>query len=1523
MDIKDECSSGPVNSHINGIHHTAEEMDEIRQKNMAYEYLCHLEEAKKWLEAVLKEELPPTTELEENLRNGVYLAKLGNIIAPELVPKAKIYDVDQKLFMEAGLRFRHTDNINYWLKSLEEISLPITFHPETTDVYDKKNMPRVIYCLHALSTHLFKLGKAPLIQDLFGKVSFTDEEIDAVRLELKKYGIQMPAFKKIGGILANDLEADSAVLHAAIIAINEAIDRKDSSATLETLCNPAARLYNVFPEHAIYYQEILQRAKINKIEETMNRSLKNSYVADVYDQLLTQTEIQDYLSRVNEHVNVALVNSALDNGTWKDLYKTLQNPALKIPVMMTKFAAPLYFEEMKTDKLECGTNLSYQEIVSSVQVLTDIASVTMAVDASDVEETWKALTNPNAHFTGLDPASKMKYLQALVVLRQNKLTDECECPVLTYTDVQECIDIVNNQHEENNILIMALQKLNTAIEEKDLKAMLRALQSPSLKLVDNIAPVDSILYLKLLYKCWTKRQKEGRVLWLEDVQSVVKLAVDEINDAKCVCQSFVKINKIHQDDNQNITIAINNEEIEDNKASYDAKLRNAVKDWKLRKSNGFSCPWIEHSIKSGREVYFNLEDFTYSWKKPVGFQSKLNCIIQNQVEHKPLEKWLIGLQARCRGYLLRRKFGDRLEFFYQHTSDIVKIQSWWRSVSQRRKYLMMLEQQRTICGNSYEQNKVIDLNYYKAQENKLIKVQAYWRGQRVRKAFLSLFHQPHPSFKVVRNFVHHLNFNADDYRRDLQLQNLKGQVVQTIRHNQQLSHQLDAMDVKIGLLVQNRIALQDVVKHGTNLNELTKQHQLTTTNQDEASNGRGLKSLTKEGRKLLDGYQHLFYALQTTPSYLAKLIFCLPLSRTTRFLQTVILTLFNFGSNPREEYLLLKLFKTALEEEIRCKFAKPSDAVTGNPLVLKMVVNYSRQMSSQNCLRDIVGPLIQKVLDDKRVSFETNPVDIFKTWRNQSETETGNTSNLPYSVTEIDALAYDEIQKRLKSSIKRLQAATLMFLHRIVESRHLIPYGMLYMAKVLRNTLTEKFPSVPEKEILKVVGNLIYYNYINSAIVAPDAFDIVTLPPGMTLSANQRRNLASIAKILQFAASKKGFGEESKHLMCLNPFIIECHEKMKAFFRECCEVEELEEHFSMHEFTEATLISRPLMYISLQEICDTHELLLKYEDHIAPDPSDPLHELLEDLRPLPSVGTLLSNSALPKSEVCLTLINKFEVPEHDDQDTNKLFIRTKKLLVSLLPCLQEGNTLHEAVLMKSESQEKLFQQLIQNDKQKNFPFSPSSKQCTSLRDYKLLLRECLTRLELAGLVSHTDGYQSIVSAIAKDICNKRRQREYQWKELQTLKATKESLDEKTKFYEEQINYYNQYIQKCLENLNAGKRSVHILKPSAKHPEKLKSKLTLRYSAAKLHEKGILLEIDSLPTSQFRNVQFEIAPTDHNGVFTICGKFMGVELEKVEIDIQALLQLQFEGAAIMDIFGKAKINVNLLIFLLNRKFYGKK
>ena len=52
----------------------------------------------RWIEACINEQLPPTTELEEGLRNGVFLAKLGHFIDHEVVPLKKIFDKDQNRY---------------------------------------------------------------------------------------------------------------------------------------------------------------------------------------------------------------------------------------------------------------------------------------------------------------------------------------------------------------------------------------------------------------------------------------------------------------------------------------------------------------------------------------------------------------------------------------------------------------------------------------------------------------------------------------------------------------------------------------------------------------------------------------------------------------------------------------------------------------------------------------------------------------------------------------------------------------------------------------------------------------------------------------------------------------------------------------------------------------------------------------------------------------------------------------------------------------------------------------------------------------------------------------------------------------------------------------------------------------------------------------------------------------------------------------------------------------------------------
>ncbi|CAL1687839.1 unnamed protein product [Lasius platythorax] len=1625
---------------------SAEKIDEQRRKTLAYEYLCYLEGAKKWMEACLRESLPPTTELEENLRNGVYLAKLGHFMAPNVLPLNKIYDTEQRRYKAVGLQFRHTDNINHFLKCLASTQLPLTFLPETTDIYDKKNMPRVIYCLHALSTHLFKLGKAPPMQDLYGKVNFSDEEIDAVSKELQKYGIQLPPFQKIGGLLTNSIATNTAALHAAVIAINQALIDNDNDKILYTLQSKEAQLNNIKPAYIKKYTEALLDAKIAKTEASLNRSLNDSYVADMYDELLTQAEIQGHINYVNascalkvivssvlhddveliaaledsvlpfknivsENVEdykeqlvlvlekdpwndtyvsesiqywtdtfqsaidkgnenaqrchkrkktVKLLNMALESADKEKFYEILQSPYLEVSHCIDEYAVPLYYQEMKDDRTESETDLTYNDIVTSVRLLPIIAAITKAVDTENPDFVYEKLSNPGVYLPGLDEFNKVKYTQTLASLRKVKLKTFQECSLLTYSDIQQCVYSVNAECDEGFEVIKILQQINRAVAANDHETMMRALEIITDKYDIPKFSHDASLYLKVFKKRLIEKESDGSELWLDDIKIVAKTVTSEIEKIENMIEFLYNINIYVQDDNmtealeccKSFDMIKNFKELT---KECQKKCFLALRQLQGQKREIYRCPYISYTTSEGNDIYIDLKGKRYAWECPADIKktyhltiNDINETIESVITEKRQknyviydEKLLIRLQAWIRGYLLRKKMTDRYAYINDNLRSIVMIQAWWRGIRQRKRYHKLLKERERQLNALLRHNKLLNakannkndkLNRYKKQEDKIIKIQALWRGRASRKAFHSLLRSEKPSFPVVRHFSTILGFSAEDYDKDLELQKLKHEVVQCIRHNQNLSEQLNNMYIKIGLLIQNRIALQDVVAHGRSLDTLAKE-QNTNKNQsisyDSVSTPhKGLKSLTKEGRKMLEGYQHLFYALQTNPQYLSKLLYLPPSNKSNKlFLKNIIWTLFNFGSNTREDYLLLKLFGCALKEEIKCNCHQPSDVLTGKPLVREMVVNYAKRFNGQASLKQIVGPLIEKVLDEKDLCMETNPVDIYKLWRNQLEMESGKSLDMPHTVSQEQALKHIPVQESLTRAINQLKKISLEFLNRITRSRDLIPYGMLYVSKVLYSSLTEKFPFAPEKDILKAVGNLIYYHFINAAIVAPDTFDIVTLPVDRSLSSCQRKNLASIAKVLQFSTSKKGFGEEAPHLECLNPFIIACHEKFKDFFRYCCQVEDLEEHFDIHEYTEATLIQSPEICVSLQEICEMHALMLRYEDVIAPDPSDPLHDLLDDLGPVPTVASLLgiSNAVYEanlarysKQEVCLVLANKFQVPRNDDTNLNNLFVKTKELLVSVISLLKKSTLVESLEITSSPMCARLLD---------HSSVLTTVRESSSINDCKMRLRAYLNKLELEGWVTRADGYQTIVTAIARDICNKNKYRVARDKELQTLRATKMRLDEKTRYYQEQVEFYNEYIRGCLQNLHKGKSSLRAYQAMQKDTHtlcKLRSKMTVKYSAWKLQEKGVLMEVDqTLSPTEMKNVIFEISPTERNGVFSVRCKFMGVELEKLDISIQELLELQYEGRSCMDMFGRAKVNVNLLLYLLNRKFYGKK
>ena len=97
---------------------------------------------------------------------------------------------------------------------------------ELTDLYEKKNLPKVIYCIHALRcvselySHLFILstfssshllarrGMAQRIGNLLGCLKFSEDQLRQAQKGLKDAGVAMPNFGNVGRELAKEINEE-------------------------------------------------------------------------------------------------------------------------------------------------------------------------------------------------------------------------------------------------------------------------------------------------------------------------------------------------------------------------------------------------------------------------------------------------------------------------------------------------------------------------------------------------------------------------------------------------------------------------------------------------------------------------------------------------------------------------------------------------------------------------------------------------------------------------------------------------------------------------------------------------------------------------------------------------------------------------------------------------------------------------------------------------------------------------------------------------------------------------------------------------------------------------------------------------------------------------------------------------------------------------------------------------------------------------------------------------------------------
>jgi Ras GTPase-activating-like protein IQGAP2/3 len=127
--------------------------------------------------------------------------------------------------------------------------------------------------------------------------------------------------------------------------------------------------------------------------------------------------------------------------------------------------------------------------------------------------------------------------------------------------------------------------------------------------------------------------------------------------------------------------------------------------------------------------------------------------------------------------------------------------------------------------------------------------------------------------------------------------------------------------------------------------------------------------------------------------------------------------------------------------------------------------------------------LVKALIENKTLDLETDPVSIYQKVINEEETATGLPTTRPTQVTAQGALADGQVRDRFIMHLRDVRETTETFLNAITSTFDDLPYGIRVVARELRLTLENAFPLESHEQITKIIGNFIYYRYLNPVIV--------------------------------------------------------------------------------------------------------------------------------------------------------------------------------------------------------------------------------------------------------------------------------------------------------------------------------------------------------------------------------------------------------------------------------------------------------
>lgn len=1273
-------------------------MDKQRQFLQAYEYLCHIGEAKEWIEDITHQSLPPIIELEEALRNGVTLADVVAALNP---------DKRYRIFHHPKLQYRHSDNIAIFFRYLDEVDLPDLFRFELIDLYEKKNIPKVIYCVHALSWLLFRKGIVDFrIGNLVGQLEFEHHELEAMQKGLDKLGVNMPSFGNMGadfGVpepepepeeteeerIERELAENEDSIAEFQAQIRGAMTRLRLGDTMQQfwdeenlLIDLQARIRGDFTRQVLGYRMRMRRFAIQLQSASRGFLTRKRLVQN--DETWKKTEPSILALQ-------SIIRAQAARREVRQLESSLRKCEAPVRSVQSLFRGAVVRKRMATQQ---------RETKQSSNVVEKLQSAARGMLLRDrMERDLHSLEQQTREITSLQAFARASLTRNQIAQQEKKLAE--------FSPVWRALQAV----ARGLLARQQAQSLRTALATH--KSLIEQLQS--------IARANTVRS-NVSSTITSLRETENEVL---DLQSSIRGMLERHRIS-------VDLDNLRQEE-ENIVV-----------------LQGQIRGYLHRKRHqSLLADLASHS--DGITKFQSL-------LRAVMERAKVADLLAELEEEEPL---IVEFQAAARGFMVRQRFEEKKRFFNENMQKVVKIQSFVRA---------------KVQGEAYK----------------------------------SLTTGKNPPVGAVKNFVHLLNDSDFDFNEEIEFERIRKTVVQQVRQNEMLEQYIDQLDIKIALLVKNKITLDEVVRHQHNFGGHSMG--LLANSSMSSANQFDLKALNKSSRKKLESYQQLFFNLQTQPQYLARLFKHIREQGTAekecKRIELLMMGLFGYAQKRREEYYLLKLIARSIREEVDGARAV-QDYLRGNFFWAKLLSNYTRSPRDRKYLRDLLGPLIRdNIIEDPALDLESDPMQIYKSAINNEELRTGRPDNRPLDVPREVAIRDPETRRLFIDHLRDLREVCDQFFMALEDQLHKMPYGLRFLAGQTYDALCQHFKREPPENMLQIVANWVWKFYLQPALTAPENVGVIE----KTLSPLQKRNLGEVAKVISQIASGRPFGGENIYLQPLNAFVAESVERLMDITRNMIEVPNAESTFVIDEFNDLYAKNKPTLYIKMTDIFAIHNLVAAELPYICPNRDEILYEIMHDL------GSAKNNenemNAAGTSDIQMFLTPKLHDVNDPEAEVRALFMETKRCVLYIIRVQTGANLLEILVKPISDDDERKWKHVLRDDFAEGSTargaYSDANMIDVTRMSYYELKRTALEnvmRLEQMGRISKHNFYQDVLNAIAVDIRSKSRRRVQRQRELDGVRLTLGNLHDKAKYLEQQRKSYDDYIESAMATLQNKKGYV--------------------------------------------------------------------------------------------------------------------